>query len=190
MKYILALALSLSVFGLNAQVLSGSNSDSSSSSSSASGSQSNNANNVNIISSVPDQQNVNATSSSIEKIDLDGQQHFKTNTMVGLAAAVSFSSDYCGGTASGGASAAGITIGAGKPVFDENCRALRRAEKFGMAAVTAHNLGLRTHAAKLENLAIWQLCVIDQTTQDACLELELITRKDMPSTKQPLPVRP
>lgn len=188
MRFAILLLLCLIACPVSAQVLSGSNADSSSSSTSASGSQSNNANNVNIISSVPDQQNIATTATDTLRLDGEQTTNFKTNTMVGLAASVSFSSDYCGGTASGGASAAGITIGAGKPVFDKNCQALRRAEKFGMAAVTAYNLGLKTQANKLQALAVWQLCVIEEVPQDACLELGLITRKDMPHTDYPLPV--
>lgn len=191
MKRVIAVVLSLGfALSANAQVLSGSNSDSSSSSQSASGSQSNNANSVNIISSVPDTQNISSQAYSREQVEVTGQQHIKTNTAIGLAAAVSFSSDYCGGTAGAGASAAGITIGGNKPVFDENCQKLRRAEKLGMSAVSAYNMGMKSAAAKLQYMSIWQLCTIDQQAQEACLELGLITEKHLPNSEQPTPVLP
>lgn len=174
----------------HAQVLSGSNSYSSSSSQSASGAQSNNANNVNIISSVPDVQRHESTATSAESVEVTGQQHFKTNTPVGLAAAVSFSSDYCGGTTSGGASAAGISIGASKPVFDANCQALRRAEKLGMAAVSAHNLGMRDLSAKLQYLAVWQVCTSNPTLQDACLHQGVIAENGLINSQQATPILP
>lgn len=157
----------------------GANADSSSASQSAAGANSNNANNVTIASSAPETQTVRYT----------GGQHIKSNTPVGLAASVSFSSDYCGGTASGGASAAGITIGASKPIMDENCQALRRAEKIGMAAVTAANLGNAEASEKLHRLAVWQLCVIDQTMQDACHYIGLVGDGTMPRTDDTLPVQ-
>lgn len=150
-----------------------------SSSQSAAGANSNNANNVTIASSAPETQTVRYT----------GGQHIKSNTPVGLAASVSFSSDYCGGTASGGASAAGFTIGASKPIMDPNCQALRRAEKIGMAAVTAANLGNADVSEKLHRLAVWQLCVIDQTMQDACHYIGLVGDGTMPRTDETLPVQ-
>lgn len=86
-----------------------------------------------------------------------------TNNAVPLAASSSFSSDYCGGTASGGASAApiGISIGGSGPVFDKSCQSLRRAEKFGMAAANAHNLGQPELAGKLMSMMIWSICTSD-----------------------------
>lgn len=101
------------------------------------------------------------------------------NAAVPLAAAVSFSGDYCGGTVSGGASAAGISIGGSKVNFDPNCQALRRAEKFGMAAVTAHNLGMREDSAKLERMAVWEMCASAPLTADACYSLGLIDSRQL-----------
>lgn len=87
----------------------------------------------------------------------------KTNTPVGLAASSSFSSDYCGGTVSGGASAAplGISIGGSGPKYDKSCQALRRAEKFGMAAANAQNMGQPDLAGKLMTMMIWSICTSD-----------------------------
>lgn len=86
-----------------------------------------------------------------------------TNNAVPLAASSSFSSDYCGGTASGGASAAplGISIGGAKPIFDKSCQSLRRAEKFGMAAANASNMGQQDLAGRLMSMMIWSICTAD-----------------------------
>lgn len=183
MRFILIAALLLPGFA-QAQVIAGSNAESSSTS--ASGSQSNNANNVTIQSSVPELQRHEAT----EAVNVTGQQHIKTNTGVGLAAAVSFSSDYCGGTTSAGASAAGITIGGSKPIMDANCQALRRAEKLGMSAVSAHNMGMRSLGAKLQYLSIWQICVSDPTLQDACFHQGVIAENGLINSQQATPVLP
>lgn len=162
----------------NAQVVSESNSEANSSA----GSQSNNANQVNINSTSPEQQTYR----------YDGSYTVKSNTPVGLAAAVSFSSDYCGGTNSGGASAAGITIGGAKVVFDPNCQALRRVEKIGMLAVSLHNMGSVDMSRRLQALAVWQMCTVtgeeNESLLDACRELALIEDRDMPRVTQPEPV--
>lgn len=92
------------------------------------------------------------------KIPATTTARLKGNTAVPLAAAVSFSSDYCGGTASGGASAAGISLGLGAPKMDGNCQALRRAEKFGTAAANAYNAGMKDLAAKLITAQVWEIC--------------------------------
>lgn len=86
-----------------------------------------------------------------------------TNTAVPLAASSSFSSDYCGGTVSGGASAApiGISIGAAGPTFDKSCQSLRRAEKFGMAAANYSNMQQPEMAMKLMSLMVWSICTAD-----------------------------
>jgi hypothetical protein len=88
-----------------------------------------------------------------------------TNNAVPLAASSSFSSDYCGGTASGGASAAplGISIGGAGPVFDKSCQSLRRAEKFGMAAANASNMGQPDLAGRLMSMMIWSICTADSS---------------------------
>lgn len=87
----------------------------------------------------------------------------KTNTPVGLAASSSFSSDYCGGTVSGGASVAplGISLGGAGPKYDKSCQALRRAEKFGMAAANAQNMGHPDLAGQLMTMMIWSICTSD-----------------------------
>lgn len=187
-RIIVLASLMAACFAANAQVLSGSESNSTSSSQSASGANSNNANAVNITSSVPELQTI--SSNSREFVEVSGTQNIKTNTAIGLAAAVSFSSDYCGGTAGAGASAAGITIGGNKPIFDANCQALRRAEKLGMAAVSAHNLGMKNLAAKMEYLSIWQICVSNQELQDACYHQGVIAKNGMINSDQGTPVLP
>lgn len=174
--------------GVNTTVDTNANSNSDSRASSVSGT--NNAVTVAISSHTPDRQ----------QIDYSGSYNVKSNTMVALAAGVSMSSDYCGGTASGGASAAGISVGASKPLMDRNCQALRRVEKMGVAAVTAFNLGDKVTASKLKNLMVWQLCVSDTaedasranqvpSVQQACLDLGLITERGMDRTTDPRPVK-
>jgi hypothetical protein len=106
-----------------------------------------------------------------------------TNNAVPLAASSSFSSDYCGGTASGGASAAplGISIGGAGPVFDKSCQSLRRAEKFGMAAANAANMGQADLAGRLMSMMIWSICTADsagakadRSTAMACSNIGLL----------------
>ncbi len=169
-------------------VSSDSNSNSNSSAGAVSGSQ--NEINVGINSQVPEQQTIRH----------EGSQTLKTNNSVFLAAAVSMSSDYCGGTASAGASGAGITIGGAKPVMDENCQALRRAEKIATTAVTAFNMGERERASKLLSLAVWQLCVAETEDGDrraaaqipsleqGCMDLGLIQDRSMTAAVDPQPV--
>lgn len=110
-------------------------------------------------------------------------QKLYTNAPVPLAASSSFSSDYCGGTASGGASAApiGISFGGSGPVFDKSCQSLRRAEKFGMAAANASNMGQPELAGRLMSMMIWSICTsdtggpkADKTTAVACDKLGLL----------------
>ncbi len=116
-----------------------------------------------------------------------------TNTAVPLAASSSFSSDYCGGTASGGASAApiGISLGLAGPVFDKSCQSLRRAEKFGMAAANASNMGQAELAGRLMSMMIWSICTADsagaksdKATAIACEDIGLLGSR---SSEQPLP---
>ena len=116
-----------------------------------------------------------------------------TNNAIPLAASSSFSSDYCGGTASGGASAAplGISIGGAKPVFDKSCQSLRRAEKFGMAAANASNMGQVELAGRLMSMMIWSICTADsagakadKSTAIACDRIGLLGSE---TSKQPSP---
>ena len=172
------------------QISTTSNADSNSHSQSGAVSGTNNAVNVAISSHTPDRQN----------IDYSGSYNVKTNTMVALAAGVSMSSDYCGGTASAGASAAGVTIGGAKPIMDRNCQALRRVEKMGVAAVTAFNLGDKDMANKLKRLMAWQICVAETeadaglanrvpSVQQACLDLGLIVERGMDRSTDPRPAQ-
>jgi hypothetical protein len=124
----------------------------------------------------------------------------RTNSAVPLAASSSFSSDYCGGTVSGGASVAplGISLGGSGPKFDHSCQALRRAEKFGMAAANAHNLGQEALANQLMTMMIWSICTSDdgnqQTTAQACAQAGLMgpprlaANQPMPSPLPPPPL--
>jgi len=123
----------------------------------------------------------------------------RTNNAVPLAASSSFSSDYCGGTVSGGASAAplGISICASGHKFDKSCQSLRRAEKFGMAAVNAMNMHQPDLAGKLMSMMVWSICTSDsggpdvgKTTADACNQLLLLGSAHSlasASPAQPLP---
>ena len=116
-----------------------------------------------------------------------------TNTAVPLAASSSFSSDYCGGTASGGASAApiGISIGGAKPTFDKSCQSLRRAEKFGMIAANFHNMGQTDAAMKAMAMMVWSVCTSDSTgtkadadTANACMLAGMLGSTASPPAKQ------
>lgn len=114
-------------------------------------------------------QGQSATNANGQNVSLTFNSHtpshveVKTNTPVGLTASSSFSSDYCGATASAGASAAplGISIGASGPKYDRSCQSLRRAEKFGMAAANAQNMGQPELAQKLMSMMIWSICMAD-----------------------------
>jgi hypothetical protein len=117
------------------------------------------------------------------KIPKETNTTVRTNTAVPLAAAVSFSSDYCGGIVSGGASGFGLSLGASAPKMDGNCQSLRRAEKFGVAAVTARNLGSIDASEKLMAMMVWELCTSESnarrgenppSTQRACEALALV----------------
>jgi hypothetical protein len=123
-----------------------------------------------------------------KKVTVENQ----ANQNVPLAAAVSFSSDYCGGTASGGVSTSlGFSIGGAKPIMDANCQSLRRAEKFSIVAATAHNMGFKEWGAKLIAMSIWELCMSEQndsprdgaktpSTRDACEKLKLYGDQPFP----------
>jgi hypothetical protein len=117
-------------------------------------------------------------------------QKVKTNAAVPLAAAVSFSSDYCGGTVSAGASGFGLSIGGSGPKMDGNCQSLRRAEKFGTAAANAYNAGLHDMASRLIVMQVWEICMAETNakqdheprTQGACERLGLLNG-DVPQPK-------
>lgn len=123
----------------------------------------------------------------------------RTNNAVPLAASSSFSTDYCGGTVSGGASVAplGISLGGAAPKFDKTCQALRRAEKFGMAAANASNMGNVELASRLMSMMIWSICTadgdgagMDEPTAMACDEVGLLGSQSLASQASPLPPAP
>lgn len=189
-KTILAAALLIAAGAANAQnvgVITDSNAQSEANSASHSGAAANSGGNT-----IKPNQQVGVSSSTTFQQTFEAAQiptktttKVETNAAVPLAAAVSFSSDYCGGTASGGASAAGISIGMAKPLMDGNCQALRRAEKFGTAAANAYNAGMKDTAARLVNMQVWEICMAgnDATvshTAEACKRLALIGDGDMP----------
>lgn len=118
-----------------------------------------------------DQANAQSTSVTFNS-EAQDKVTVRTNTPVGLAASSSFSSDYCGGTMSGGASAApiGISIGMAGPRYDKSCQALRRAEKFGMAAANAQNMGQPALAQQLMSMMIWSICTSDTGGSDVKYE--------------------
>jgi hypothetical protein len=120
----------------------------------------------------------------------------RTNNAVPLAASSSFSSDYCGGTVSGGGSSAplGISIGVSGTRYDKSCQSLRRAEKFGMAAVNASNMGQLDLSGRLMSMMIWSICTSDsggpdrgRSTADACDKLLLLGSVGSTRTAQPAP---
>jgi hypothetical protein len=121
----------------------------------------------------------------------------RTNNAVPLTSSSSFSSDYCGGSVSGGVSAAplGISVGGAGTKFDKSCQSLRRAEKFGMAAVNAQNMGQPDLAGRLMSMMIWSICTSDtngtevtQQTAQACDRL-LLLGSDR-STASAVPAQP
>lgn len=209
MKYIVTLALALAIVGsAQAQsitagqtVVSGSESNSNANSGSVSGStsasdqrqdqgqtqglQNSNANTA-------QQGNQQATNLTFEAstIPTSTTVNWKGNTTVALAAGVSFSTDYCGGTASAGASAAGVSIGGAKPIMDGNCQAMRRAEGFGKAGANWYNAGQPELAAKLFAMQTWELCnagntSVQSNTAEACKLLGL-TVPDAAMVHQPV----
>jgi hypothetical protein len=158
---------------VNTGAASGSTSDSSSQSGAAASS--NNANYVaptqstNVGTSVGTNVGTSANVAltfEASKIPTRTTSRFETNTAVPLTAAVSFSSDYCGGVASGGASAAGISLGGSKPMMDRNCQSLRRAEKFGVAAANAYGVGLHSVANKLIAMQVWEICMSEANVSE------------------------
>jgi len=122
----------------------------------------------------------------------------RTNNAVPLASSSSFSSDYCGGSVSAGGSSAplGISIGMAAPKFDKSCQSLRRAEKFGMAAVNAMNMGQAELGGRLMSMMIWSICTsdsagpaIERSTADACDKLLLLGSIRSADSKQPTPAQ-
>lgn len=128
-------------------------------------------------------------------------QEFRTNAAVPLAASSSFSSDYCGGTTSGGASVAplGISLGAASPTFDNSCRYLRVAEKAGMLGANYYNMKQADMAGRAMSMMAWALCMAgpqqdkrkegykDNLTMEACLNLGLLGSEMSPTSPPPQP---
>lgn len=137
--------------------------------------------------------NTQATQLNFAASKIPTESTLKTNSNVPLAAAVSFSSDYCGGTVSGGISGFGVSLGAGGPKMDEHCMSLRRAEKFGTAAANAYNAGMKDMAVKLISMEVWELCSAEVTkdghesnTLAACRQLALVGAENLtPATMPP-----
>lgn len=190
-KTLLAAALMIVAGAANAQNVLGSLNNAESNAGAVSGSESSAAANSGGNTIKPNQQVGVSNSTTFQQtfeasqIPTETKTKLETNTAVPLAAAVSFSSDYCGGTASGGASAAGISIGLAKPLMDGNCQALRRAEKFGTAAANAYNAGIKDMAAKLVAMQVWEICMAGNDakvsfTAEACSKLGLLEAGDMP----------
>jgi hypothetical protein len=202
-KTILAASLMLAFGAANAQnvgVISGSESESNANSSSHSGAAANSGGNE----IKPNQQVGISTSTQFNQtfeaanIPTTTTQKWKGNNSVPLAAAVSFSSDYCGGTASGGLSGFGLSAGLSAPKMDGNCQALRRAEKFGTAAANAYNAGMKDIAAKLIAVQVWEICMAGNDakvsyTAEACQKMGLLDAGNMPheaAAHEQLPAQP
>ena len=121
-----------------------------------------------------------------------------TNTPVMLAASSSFSSDYCGGTVSGGASVApiGVSIGGAGTKFDNSCRYLRLAEKAGMLGANYHNMQQPEAAMKAMSLMSWAVCMagpqqdkqLENVTMQACIALGLLGSSASPPSPPTPPV--
>lgn len=125
-----------------------------------------------------------------------------TNTAVPLTAAVSFSSDYCLGTASGGASIApiGVSIGGSGPVADHTCQYLRLAQTGGMMAANWHNMGEMDMRNRMMAFATWSTCMAgpqadkrrkgntDNAVMEACLRLGLLGSDGTPVSPPSKPV--
>jgi len=118
----------------------------------------------------------------------------RTNNAVPLTSSSSFSSDFCGGTVSGGVSAAplGISVGGAGTKFDKSCQSLRRAEKAGMLAANYQNMGQPEMAMRAMSLMAWAICVSDSagtseeaTTAQACLALGLLGLDGSPKSAAP-----
>lgn len=128
-------------------------------------------------------------------------QEFRTNAAVPLAASSSFSSDYCGGTTSGGASVAplGVSIGAASPTFDNSCRYLRLAEKAGMLGANYYNMKQPDMSLKAMSLMAWATCMAGpqqdkrnkgyhpNLAMEACLRLGLLGSESSPVSPPPQP---
>lgn len=128
------------------------------------------------------------------------RQYIGTNTAVPLAASSSFSSDYCGGTVSGGASVApiGVSLGASGVKYDDSCRYLRIADKAGIVAANWHNMGQEEMAYKVETFGTWAMCMAgpraknasENAAMQACLALGLMGTGSVPSTPPQASVAP
>lgn len=143
-----------------------SQSDSNSVSNSQSGSVANTSNAMNVTNMAPENQ----------RVEYGGDYKVRSapGTVLGGFSG-SFSSDYCAGTAQVGASWLGGSIGAGKQVADENCRALRRVERFGQLAAS---VGIDSDLGKkLVTMATFELCTTDPDTTEACKALGLVVDK-------------
>lgn len=118
----------------------------------------------------------------------------RTNAAVPLAASVSFSADYCGGTASGGASIApiGVSIGGAAPTFDHTCQYIRLAQTGGMMAANWHNMGEMDMRNRMMTFATWATCMAgpdadkrrrgthENVVMEACLRLGLLGSEGSP----------
>lgn len=116
------------------------------------------------------------------------RSYIGTNTAVPLTASSSFSSDFCGSTMSGGGSAApiGISLGLSGTKYDPTCRSLRVAEKAGMLAVSASNMGFKDMAGRLMAFSVWNICTANGPKgTDACSVLGL-TGADVPIQTPPV----
>lgn len=128
------------------------------------------------------------------------RQYIGTNNAVPLVASSSFSSDYCGGTISGGASVApiGVSIGASAPRYDSSCRYLRIAEKAGMMGANWANLHQEDMAIKAQVLGTWAVCMAgprgkdesESETAKACMALGLMGSTASPPSAPPAYVPP
>ena len=159
---------------------------------SSSGAQSANQNEINIISSAPEQQTLNATTAASDTLRLSGDQttHFKTNTMVGLTAASSFSQQNCGNITSAGLSGAGWTAGASRVRESVGCEARLNAESFGRSAVNERNLfgeAAESKVRALQDMSIYAGCTANQQMANGCFYRGLIDRKTLENITEHMP---
>ena len=168
----------------NSGAVSGSASDSRSLSDQTQGQSSNNSNaasNSNTVGQQVGQSASNSQGVSVQNNFNSSQRRFtkeevRTNAAVPLTASSSFSSDFCGSTQSGGASASpiGISLGIAGTKYDQTCRSLRVAEKAGMLAVSANNMGFKDLSSRLTALATWNVCMANgPDLKAACEKLAL-----------------
>ena len=72
--------------------------------------------------------------------------------------------------------------------MDRNCQAIRRAQTFGMLSANAKNLGNVDQANRLMAMSIYEICEsgignTETFTQDACLNLGLVSLGKMDAAK-------